>query len=133
MTLEEFNPKQEKGETWIQTTRERAIAVVKRLKEERARLITITGVDDQTDMKVYYHFDLAGSIINLVIPLPKENPGVQSIVPVYPSADLYERELAEMFNMRIEGHPDLKPLFLSKDLQGKAPLLKSFKGVKDII
>ena len=131
MTLEEFNPKQERGETWIETTKDKAIKVVKRLKEERARLITITGLDDQTDMKVYYHFDLSGSIVNLVIPLPKENPGVHSIVQVYPNADLYERELAEMFNMRIEGHPDLKPLFLSKELQGKAPLLKSFKGVKD--
>ncbi len=132
MAIEQFNPKQEKGETWIESTRERFLDVVKELKSERARLITITGLDDQTDMKVYYHFDLSGGIINLSIAFPKEDPWTHSVVGLYPNADLYERELHEMFNLKIEGHPGLKPLFLSHDLQGKAPLLKSFKGVKDL-
>jgi NADH-quinone oxidoreductase subunit C len=131
MALEEFDPKEEKGETWIDATREDATRAVLALKQEGARLITISGVDDQTDMKVYYHFDLGGKIVNLTVSLPKGEPVIPSIVKTYPNADLYERELSEMFNILITGHPDLKPLFLSKELQGKAPLRKEFKGLKE--
>lgn len=129
--LKEFKAKHDRGQAWIDGVPEDLERMIPRLKEMGARLITISGLDDQTDLRAYYHFDLQGEIVNVCITLPKGTPVIPSIVNTYPNADLYERELSEMFNLLVTGHPDLKPLFLSKELQGKAPLRKEFKGVKD--
>ncbi len=129
--LKEFNIKEESGQQWIESTPDNFEKVVEKLKTLNARLITISGVDDQKDFKVFYHFDLKGKIVHLTVPLSTSNLKIRSITNTYPNADLYERELAEMFNIKVIGHPHLKPLFLSKDMEGKAPLRKSFKGLKD--
>ena len=131
MALEDFGGKEERGELWIESTPKKIEKIIKTLKFLNARLITISGVDDQKELRVFYHFDLRGKIVNLVVPLLGKKPSIKSICRIYPNSDLYERELAEMFNIKVTGHPDLRPLFLSKDLEGKAPLRKSFKGLKD--
>lgn len=48
---------------------------------------------------------------------------VDSIVTVLPAATWHERETAEMFGVRFQGHPDPRPLLLSPDL-GIHPLRK---------
>lgn len=129
MELDVFGAREEKGQLWIESTQKKMEKVIKTLKYLNARLMTISGLDDQKQIKVFYHFDLKGKIVHLIVPLDNKNPSIKSIYSNYPNADLYERELAEMFNIKVIGHPDLRPLFLSKDLEGLAPLRKSFKGV----
>jgi NADH:ubiquinone oxidoreductase subunit C len=131
MVLEDLGAKEERGELWIESNLKKLENVIKTLKFLEARLMTISGLDDQKEIKVFYHFDLNGKVVNVVVPLTGKNPTIKSVYEIYPNSDLYERELAEMFNIKVTGHPDLRPLFLSKDLEGKAPLRKSFKGVED--
>jgi NADH-quinone oxidoreductase subunit C len=129
--IEDLGANEHAGQLWIESTIKKIEKVVKNMKYLNARLMTISGVDDQKELKVFYHFDLKGKIVNVVVPLEGKTPSVKSIFKTYPNADLYERELAEMFNIKVTGHPDLRPLFLSKDLEGKAPLRKSFKGIDE--
>ena len=96
---------------------------VHRLREAGARLITITGVDLGESIEVIYHFDLDG-ILNVRAVFGHEDK-MPSISETFSYARLYERELSEMFNLKIEGIE--RGLLLSEDMRGKGPLRKSFK------
>jgi NADH:ubiquinone oxidoreductase subunit C len=75
-------------------------------------LATITGVDLGKDIAVYYHL-IGGEItVNLRVDTPKTEPKLPTIVPMIPGAELYEREVYEMFGVIFEGHPDLTHLIL---------------------
>jgi NADH-quinone oxidoreductase subunit C len=54
-----------------------------------------------------------------------EGLDLDSIVPVYTSADWAEREAYDMFGIRFAGHPDLKRIYLPDDFEGH-PLRKDF-------
>ncbi len=48
-----------------------------------------------------------------------------TITSVWPAADWYEREAAEMYGIHFEGHPDLRPLLLPEGWVGH-PMLKDY-------
>lgn len=89
---------------------------------------TITGVDTGNVVEVIYHFDCRPAMLNLKIPLPKDDLKVPTITGVFPGAILYERDLMEMLGVKVEGHPDPRRLFLPDDWpEGVYPLRKEFK------
>lgn len=127
--LEKFRARQEKGQFFIDSDTKNYKKIINELKDKNARLITLSGLDDGV-LKVIYHFELEKQLIHLFVSLNPRDPKIESITSIYPNANFYERELAEMFNIKVIGHPDLRPLFLSKDMEGKAPLRKNFKVEK---
>lgn len=56
--------------------------------------------------------------------LPVDRPRLASLTGIFPAAGWHERELAEMFGVEVDGHPDLRPL-LRRQLNGAPPLLRS--------
>jgi NADH-quinone oxidoreductase subunit C len=63
--------------------------------------------------------------IRLRVLLEGENPSVESITPVWPSANFYEREVFDLFGVRFEGHPNLRRVLMPDDWQGH-PLRKDY-------
>ena len=63
--------------------------------------------------------------ITLRVPLERESPTLETMIPVYPNANWLERELWDMFGIQIEGHPDLRRLLTDYGFQGH-PLRKDF-------
>ena len=61
--------------------------------------------------------------IFLRVPVEEDNPSLPSLVPLYPNANWYEREIWDLFGIRFEGHPDLRRLLLPKGWEGH-PLRK---------
>ncbi|OKI55988.1 NADH-quinone oxidoreductase subunit C [Micromonospora sp. CB01531] len=57
--------------------------------------------------------------------VPRAEPRVASVVGIFPGASWHERETHEMFGIRFDGHPDLKPLLLPPEFEGH-PLRKEF-------
>lgn len=55
----------------------------------------------------------------------RDTPVVPSVVEVYPGAAWHERETHEMFGVVFTGHPDLAPLLLPPEFEGR-PLRKDF-------
>jgi NADH/F420H2 dehydrogenase subunit C len=62
--------------------------------------------------------------VRLQVWLDEDEP-VQSVVPIWPTADWHEREAWDMLGIRIEGHPNLKRILMDDDWVGH-PLRKDY-------
>lgn len=100
-------------------------------KYDCAYLATISGVDKGDTFEFLYHFASPVANINLRTEFPKSEPRIASICAVIPGAVLYERELQEMFGVKVEGIPDPRRLVLPDDWpEGQYPLRKDWKHVR---
>ena len=81
---------------------------------------------------INYHFYFEGINLTASITLPDNNRAVKSITPVLKSADWHEREMRELFNIKLEGHPNAKKLFLDESINmtdhTMIPLSEALKG-----
>ncbi|MBU9889614.1 MAG: NADH-quinone oxidoreductase subunit C [Candidatus Omnitrophica bacterium] len=91
-------------------------------------LSSVTGADYLSFLEAVYHFysieKKQGPVV-LRVRVPRTDPRVPSLVPVYRSADLQEREAYDLFGIRFEGHPDLRRIFLWEGFEGH-PLRKDY-------
>jgi len=63
--------------------------------------------------------------IRLRVLLEESDPAVESIIPVWPSANYYEREVFDLFGIRFEGHPNLRRILMPDEWIGY-PLRKDY-------
>ena len=63
--------------------------------------------------------------IRLRVLVDGESPAVDSITPVWPGANFYEREVFDLFGVRFEGHPNLRRIMMPDDWQGH-PMRKDY-------
>lgn len=89
---------------------------------------TITGLDLGQSLGVIYHLIEGNIVLSLKVAIPKGDPKLSTIVNIIPGAELYEREIHDMFGVVFQGHPDLSPLILpEKWPAGLYPLRKEWK------
>jgi len=94
-------------------------------------LSCITGVDNGPEagtMEVIYHLysiPFNQSLVLKVI-LQRESPEVESITPVWKTANWLEREVYDMFGITFHNHPDLRRILMPADWKGY-PLRKDYK------
>jgi NADH-quinone oxidoreductase subunit C len=69
--------------------------------------------------------------IVLKVRVPREDPKVPSLVPVWPGAGWFERESYDLLGIRYEGHPDLRRIMLPEDWEGH-PLRKDYRQPEEI-
>jgi len=63
--------------------------------------------------------------LRLRVPIPGKNPSVPTVEGVYPSANWPEREIWDMFGIKVEGHSDLRRILMPFDWEGH-PLRKDY-------
>ena len=81
-------------------------------------------------LEVLYHFCRGGAVLTLRVRLSYQNPSIPSICSLIPSANLYERELSEMFGIDVMGMPYAGHLLLPDDWpNGVYPMRKEFTGL----
>ena len=112
--------------------KEALVQTLENMKKRYDYLKNITAVDYPDGLEVVYVlYSTVSKEQELVkVKLPHENPNIESVVEVYPAADWHERELFEMFGIKIFGRK-VGRLLLEKWNGVDPPLLKSFEWGKD--
>jgi NADH-quinone oxidoreductase subunit C/D len=121
---------------WVE--RDRVKPVLRHLKQEVAQpfrtLYDLTAIDerarsgrrrDDPQFTVIYHLLSyeRNADLRLKVPLHEEYPTIETVTDLWPAANWYERELWDMFGIRVEGHPCLRRILMPVDWEGH-PLRK---------
>ncbi len=123
-----------RGETSLAVDGESIVALCTFLRDEEGLafdfLSDLCGVDRHPAsprFQVVYHlFSLRhGHRLRVKVPLGGEDPVIDSVVPVWETADWHERECFDLFGIRFRNHPDLRRILLPEDFEGH-PLRKDF-------
>ncbi len=94
-------------------------------------LSSISGVEYEDRMECVYHIwsYSVGELLTVKAVIPKDDPKIDSLTPIWKSADWHERETYDLMGIVFDGHPDLKRILLADDFKGH-PLRKDFKLVE---
>ncbi|MEM5798072.1 MAG: NADH-quinone oxidoreductase subunit C [Candidatus Aenigmatarchaeota archaeon] len=94
----------------------------------RPRLIAMICIEEG-EFRLIYRFDKDGKMIDITQKIKKSNPVTNSISHIYPSAEMYEREIHDFFGIEFKGNKRLhERLFLPDNYKGMPPLRKEVKN-----
>jgi NADH-quinone oxidoreductase subunit C/D len=114
--------------TWI-VSRDVLAAVARELKDNPQTrfdlMLDLCGVDfpdrEERFEAVYHLYSLhRGSRLRLKVPLREDDAVLPSLIPVWKAANWFEREIWDMFGVRVEGHPNLSRILTHEAFQGHA-------------
>ncbi len=124
------------GETTVIIEPRRAHEIVRWLHDDPAQQYTylsdVTAVefrDPEQPIEVVWHLRSLPfrRFLRLKARLPRGTPlEVDSVWPVFKSADWLERECYDMFGIKFIGHPDLRRILMWEDYREGFPLRKDF-------
>jgi NADH-quinone oxidoreductase subunit C len=91
-------------------------------------LAFITVVDREGSFEITYELlDFRGARVRVKTTVEGEEPVIDSVTGIYPTANWHEREAYDMFGVAFKGHPDLRRTYMWQDHFDHHPLLKSFE------
>ncbi|MFH1120393.1 MAG: NADH-quinone oxidoreductase subunit C [Bacteroidota bacterium] len=91
-------------------------------------LICVSGVDHTDHMQMVYHLESTLHNHMIVVKVKtegRENPAVDSVTDIWPTAEFHEREAFDLLGIHFNNHPDLRRMFL--DDNWGHPLRKDYK------
>jgi len=57
-------------------------------------------------------------VVRLRVHLSGDEPTVDTVASIWPTADWHEREIFDLFGIRFHGHPDLRRILMPDDWEG---------------
>jgi len=121
----------DRNELTITVARENIIAAGQALQQAGYNFLEdVTAVDwypSEPRFQIVYSI-LSFSLkqrIRLVVRLDSDSASLDSITPVWPSANFYEREIFDLFGVHFGGHPNLRRIMMPEDWNGH-PLRKDY-------
>ncbi len=90
------------------------------LAQHKTRLAMVTAYNSkhlqEPVHEVCYHFEKQGIVYNVTVLLDEEHHIVPSITSIFRNADWHEREMMELYDIVVQGHPNPRRLFLDPEL-----------------
>ena len=92
-------------------------------------LCSLTGLDEGQSLSFLYHMTRQdGMVLTLKISVPRDNPVLETVTDYFKGADIYERELMDLFGAKVKGLPEGKRYPLPDDWpKDEYPLRKDWK------
>jgi len=107
----------------------RTVESLKR-RYDTLRFMTLSVVDHGLDFEYLHYFHVDGTVLTLRSVKPKEDNTLESIADIIPAASLIEREVADLFGVKLINHPEPKPLILPESWpDDQRPLRKPLRGI----
>lgn len=96
-------------------------------------LCTITGIEEDAHLGAIYHIATKdGVVLSVKLSTPKDNPVIKTVTEYFPVADIYEREMMDLFGVKVEGLPEGFTYPLPEDWpKGEHPLRKDWQMKKE--
>ncbi len=121
----------DRNELTLTVARENIIAACQAVQQAGYNFLEdVTAVDwypSEPRMQITYHI-LSHSLkarVRLIVRLQGDDLAIESIIPVWPSANFYEREVFDLFGVHFGGHPKLTRIMMPLDWEGH-PLRKDY-------
>jgi NADH-quinone oxidoreductase subunit C len=121
----------DRDELTLTIPRESNVAIARAVQQAGYNFLEdITAVDwfpAVPRFQISYHI-LSHSLkerIRLRVMIDETSASLDSLTPVWPSADYYEREVFDLFGVRFDGHPNLRRIMMPDDWSGH-PLRKDY-------
>jgi NADH-quinone oxidoreductase subunit C len=126
-------PGEFRGRARVIVDPEKIVAVAQALRDKHGfeMLAALSAVDywpqREPRFHVVYQFKAVEKKLRLEVrvPLNGDEPELDSITSLYPNANWHERELWDMFGLKIKNHPDLRRILMPEDWVGH-PLRKDY-------
>ena len=123
----------------IKTKQGNLLPILEFLKSEGFRqLKAISCVDwiEEKEFELVYQVASLNSPLHIMVKvrIGREDAQMETIMKIFGNAQVYEREIHELFGVKFRGNPDLSPLFL-ENWQSIPPFRKDFdtrEYVKDV-
>jgi NADH-quinone oxidoreductase subunit C len=126
-----IDAKFDRDELTITVARESIIAACEAVKQAGYNFLEdVTAVDwypSEPRFQISYSI-LSMSLkqrVRLVVQLDSDSASLDSIIPVWPAANFYEREIFDLFGIHFGGHPNLRRIMMPEDWKGH-PLRKDY-------
>jgi hypothetical protein len=85
-------------------------------KAEKAPALTFGGTPmDGTSYELAYHFDIGGDTLTVIAHVPQGGE-IDSLTPLFRTADWGEREMMELYSLHVRNHPDPRRLFIDQTI-----------------
>jgi NADH:ubiquinone oxidoreductase subunit C len=114
----------------VNTPQERLIEVLGFLRDQGVTHVSTISVVDRMEEKLFevlYHLYWENNEITVKVEISRENPVIPTVTPVLPGALTYEREIQDLFGIRVEHIPDPRRILLPDDWPaGVYPLRKDY-------
>jgi NADH-quinone oxidoreductase subunit C len=116
-----------RGETTVVVVREKLPLLARFLRDTPELVFNflsdVTAVDRfpiEPRFELNYHLLSLSrrETIRLRVRLPGDDPVIESVVPLWPTANWHEREIFDLMGIRFEGHPNLRRMLLPDDWSG---------------
>ncbi|MCS7114951.1 MAG: NADH-quinone oxidoreductase subunit C [Nitrososphaerota archaeon] len=78
-------------------------------------LAGITALETDEGFELLYHLSMEGTLLTVKVDLLSNDDAAPTITDIIQGALLYEREAHDLFGIKFEGNPYLKPLILPDD------------------
>jgi NADH-quinone oxidoreductase subunit C len=123
--------KYDRAELTITVAPENIVAAVQAVQQAGYNFLEdVTAVDwypSEPRFQIVYHI-LSMSLkerLRLIVRLDIDDAALESITPVWPAANFYEREIFDLFGIHFGGHPNLSRIMMPEDWKGH-PLRKDY-------
>ena len=107
--------------------------VLKNIGFNQLSLLSAIDRIDDGQFEIFYVLYSNKEKVNCIVRtfISRENPKIETAALVYLPAHTYEREVSEMFGIKIEGNEDAGKSFILENFKGDVPpLRKDFNSMK---